>query len=76
MVWSEVVEGSKYGCDCVAETSKFNYVPGTTYEFGYVADIESAMVGTSAEKSKLQLQATAAIHAVSSCDMTLQVRCN
>ncbi|XP_046361600.2 uncharacterized protein LOC124138779 [Haliotis rufescens] len=55
-------------------TSKFNYVPGTTYEFVYNVQTQTSMEGASSERASLGIRASADIEVLSKCEMALRLR--
>lgn len=54
-------------------SSKFKYVPDTTYVYDYRAHTSTSIRGAMEEKSQLHLSATAYFHVVSQCDFILQL---
>ena len=57
----------------LADTGKFDYVPGNTYEYQYEADIKTHIPGTTEEHSSLHLRANVQIEAITKCEMALRV---
>ncbi|XP_067679783.1 uncharacterized protein [Haliotis asinina] len=55
-------------------TSKFNYVPGKTYEFEYNVQTQTSMEGASSERASLGIRATADLEVLSKCEMALRLR--
>ncbi|XP_071088621.1 uncharacterized protein [Haliotis cracherodii] len=56
------------------DTTKFNYVPGQTYEFEYNVQTHTSMEGASSDQATLGIRATADIEVLSKCDMVLRLR--
>ncbi|XP_071116773.1 uncharacterized protein [Haliotis cracherodii] len=56
------------------DTNKFNYLPGTTYEFDYNVQTHTSMEGASGDQATLGIRATADIEVLSKCDMALRLR--
>ncbi|XP_067677414.1 uncharacterized protein [Haliotis asinina] len=56
------------------DTSKFKYVPGTTYEYVYNVQTQTSMTGTSSDQASLGIQANADIEVLSKCEMVLRLQ--
>ncbi|XP_041357420.1 apolipophorins-like [Gigantopelta aegis] len=56
------------------ESSKFKYMPGTTYEHEYHVTTDTLMEGANSRKATIQISAIADIEVESKCDFILRLR--
>ena len=68
----EIVVSDTCARQCTV-SNKFNYEPGTTYEFTYATDVRTAIQGASEDHSGVHLTAKVFLDFVSQCEMTMRV---
>ena len=69
----ETVSTDQCATQCTA-TSKFNYEPGTTYEFEYDTEIQTSLQGAAEDFSGVQMSAIVHMEFTSKCEVTMRVR--
>ena len=68
----ETVSRDQCATQCKA-TSKFNYEPGTTYEFEYDTEIQTSLQGAAEDFSGVQMSAIVHMEFTSKCEVTMWV---
>ena len=69
----ETVSTDQCATQCTA-TSKFNYEPGTTYEFEYDTTIRTSLEGAAEDFSGVDMSAIVHMEFTSKCELTMRVR--
>ncbi|XP_067677413.1 uncharacterized protein [Haliotis asinina] len=72
-ITSQRATGSRKCARVCTDTSKFKYVPGTTYEYEYNVQTQTSMAGASSDQALLGIRATAYIEVLSKCEMALKL---
>ena len=57
----------------IAASNKFNYEPGTTYEFEYKAELQTSLQGAAKDHAGVQLTATVHLEFKSKCELSMKV---
>ena len=68
----EIVISDKCAAQCTV-SSKFNYKPGTTYEFTYETDVRTAIQGASEDHAGVHMVSRVFLDFVSKCEMVMRV---
>ena len=69
----ETVSTDQCATQCTT-TSKFNYEPGTTYEFEYDTKIRTSLQGAAEDFSGVEMSAIVHMEFTSKCELTMRVR--
>lgn len=66
--------GCKQGCPSSSKGSKLKYLPGQVYSYSFDSTVSISLTGNDPQDIQLQVQGTAQVHAISSCQYGLEVQ--